>query len=178
MYIINIKDKELRALATLRYEEYNCGAVDDYSQVGGFLWSDTPEGCHFWRGVERESITEVNQTFENKVESNPFFCKTPKAKTVDEERKATPIFAGVLQYFPDAIKAVAQCSQAGNEQHHAGEPLHWDRSKSTDHAGSLTRHLMDIGTLDTDGIRHAAKVAWRALALLQTEIESDAKGKA
>ena len=34
---------------------------------------------------------------------------------------------------------------------------------------------MDVGTLDTDGVRHAAKVAWRALALLQIEIENEAK---
>jgi hypothetical protein len=30
---------------------------------------------------------------------------------------------------------------------------------------------MDVGTVDTDGVRHAAKVAWRALAGLQKEIE-------
>ena len=29
------------------------------------------------------------------------------------------------------------------------------------------------GTIDTDGIRHSAKVAWRALANLQKEIEKD-----
>lgn len=94
----------------------------------------------------------------------------------DKERKATPIFAGVLQYFPDAIKAVAQCSQAGNDQHYGkDEPLHWNKDVSNDNVGSLTRHLMDVGTLDTDGVRHSAKVAWRALALLQIEIENEAK---
>ena len=30
---------------------------------------------------------------------------------------------------------------------------------------------MERGTLDGDGVSHSAKVAWRALALLQTEIE-------
>jgi len=88
-----------------------------------------------------------------------------------EERKATPIFTGVLMYFPDAIKAVAQCSMAGNNQHHADKPLHWDRSKSGDELDALSRHLMDAGTFDDDGIRHSAKVAWRALANLQKELE-------
>lgn len=87
------------------------------------------------------------------------------------QRKATPVFMGVLNYFPLAICAVAECSRVGNEQHHPGTPLHWDKNKSTDHADSLVRHLMEAGTVDTDGIRHAAKVAWRALALLQTELE-------
>ena len=89
-------------------------------------------------------------------------------------RKAVPIFSGVLRYFPDAIAAVAACSQAGNDQHHPGEPLHWDRSKSTDDLDALTRHLVEAGTIDTDGIRHSAKVAWRALALLQRELDAAA----
>ncbi len=36
------------------------------------------------------------------------------------QRKAIPIASGVLGYFPDAIAAVAECSQKGNEQHHPG----------------------------------------------------------
>ena len=97
-------------------------------------------------------------------------------KTVAEVRKGRPVFSGVLRYFPDAILAVAEASQAGNDQHHPGKPLHWDRSKSMDHHDALTRHLMDAGTVDTDGIRHSAKVAWRALAALQTEIEKEHGG--
>lgn len=89
-------------------------------------------------------------------------------------RKDMPVFSGVLQYFPDAILEVSKVSKAGNDQHNPGQPLHWDRSKSTDEADALTRHLLDAGKLDTDGIRHTAKVAWRALALLQKELE-DAK---
>ena len=86
-------------------------------------------------------------------------------------RKATPITSGVLDYFPLALAEVARVSLAGNEQHHPGKPLHWDKTKSTDHADSLLRHLIDRGTMDSDGQRHSAKVAWRALALLQTELE-------
>jgi hypothetical protein len=91
--------------------------------------------------------------------------------TKAEERKATPVYSGVLMYFPDAINIVAQCSQAGNDQHHSDKPLHWDRAKSGDEKDALTRHLMEAGTIDDDGIRHSAKVAWRALANLQKELE-------
>jgi hypothetical protein len=90
-------------------------------------------------------------------------------------RKNVPLATGVLDYFPDALCAVAECSKAGNEQHNPGKPLHWDRSKSGDEADALLRHLVQRGTLDTDGIRHSAKVAWRALALLQKEIEASSK---
>lgn len=88
------------------------------------------------------------------------------------ERKQTPIATGVLDYFPDALAAVAQCSWVGNEQHNPGMPLHWDRAKSTDEADALIRHFVERGTVDKDGIRHSAKVAWRALALLQKELEA------
>lgn len=88
-----------------------------------------------------------------------------------KERKAIPITTGVLDYFPLAMIEVARCSKAGNDQHNPGQPLHWAKEKSTDHADCLVRHLIDRGTIDTDGILHSAKVAWRALALLQTELE-------
>lgn len=87
-------------------------------------------------------------------------------------RKAIPIASGFLDYFPDAIAAVAECSHVGNKQHNPGKPLFWDRSKSTDEADALIRHFMERGKIDTDGVRHSAKVAWRALALLQKEIEA------
>lgn len=89
-------------------------------------------------------------------------------------RKSLPVATGVIDYFPDALLAVAACSKAGNDQHNPGKPLFWDRSKSTDEADALIRHFMCRGTVDTDGIRHSAKVAWRALALLQKEIEAAA----
>jgi len=87
------------------------------------------------------------------------------------DRKKLPIASGVLDYFPDALLAVAAVSQSGNAQHIPGKPLQWDRSKSPDEANCLVRHLMNRGRLDTDGRRHSAKIAWRSLALLQKELE-------
>lgn len=92
------------------------------------------------------------------------------------DRKAHPVISGLLDYFPDACLAVANCSHVANEQHNPGQPMHWNRNKPTDHANCLGRHLIDRGTLDTDGVRHSAKVAWRALAMLQTEIEQEHGG--
>ena len=96
-------------------------------------------------------------------------------ETDKDKRKQIPIYSGVLKYFPDAIAEVAKCSYAGNQQHHPDKPLHWDRSKSTDELDALVRHLMEAGQTDTDGVRHSAKVAWRALAHLQKEIENENK---
>lgn len=95
-----------------------------------------------------------------------------------QERKDTPITSGVLDYFPLAIAAVAQCSKVGNDQHNPGQPLHWAKGKSTDHADCIARHLIDRHTNDTDGVRHVTKLAWRALALLQTVLEAERANKA
>ena len=95
-------------------------------------------------------------------------------KPIDKasERKATPVFSGVLKYFPNALKEVAKCSQAGNDQHHPDKPLHWDMDKSKDEYDALTRHLIDhtINPIDDDGTLHLAKVAWRALAGLERHL--------
>lgn len=88
------------------------------------------------------------------------------------DRKTVPLWSGLMQYFPDALVAVAHLSYVGNQQHNPGQPLHWAREKSTDQEDTLMRHLLERGTVDIDGIRHSAKVAWRALAMLQLEIEA------
>jgi hypothetical protein len=91
--------------------------------------------------------------------------------TEAKARKAVPIFSGCIRYFPDALAAVARLSRIGNDQHNPGQPLHWDRSKSTDELDALMRHLVDCGTVDSDGVLHDTKVAWRALANLQKRLE-------
>lgn len=88
-------------------------------------------------------------------------------------RKQFPVASGCMDYFPDAIAAVSHLSYKGNEQHNPGQPLHWARGKSADEADTLMRHFLQRGTLDSDGIRHSVKVAWRALAMLQKEIEEE-----
>lgn len=103
------------------------------------------------------------------------YCAEPSLTTNAVARKNTPIFSGCFRYFPRALAAVAVLSQVGNEQHNPGSPLHWDRSKSGDEWDALARHLLEVGTVDSDGIRHAAKVAWRALAGLEKELEAAAE---
>ena len=49
--------------------------------------------------------------------------------------------------------------------------LYTGTETNKDELDALSRHLIDAGTFDTDGIRHSAKVAWRALANLQKELE-------
>lgn len=119
--------------------------------------------------------TEIISTIEKQRLRGPSGAPT-RATTLPtgaKERKNFPVASGVLDYFPDALVALAQISKAGNDQHNPGLPLRWDRSKSGDEADTCMRHFLQRGTLDTDGMRHTAKAAWRMLALLQKEIEAE-----
>lgn len=89
-----------------------------------------------------------------------------------QARKHIPLATGFVDYFPSAIVAVAALSAKGNDQHNPGAALHWDRSKSGDEADALFRHFLQRGTVDSDGVLHSTKVAWRALAMLQKELEA------
>jgi dATP/dGTP diphosphohydrolase len=89
------------------------------------------------------------------------------------ERKQFPVASGVMDYFPAALVAISELSRIGNDQHNPGEPLHWARGKSTDEADTMIRHFLERGSRDADGVRHSVKMAWRALALLQKELEAE-----
>lgn len=80
---------------------------------------------------------------------------------------------GLLDYFPNALAEVSKVSKIGNDQHNPGQPMHWARDKSTDHANKIMRHLVDRGLRDGRGVRHSARLAWRALAMLQAELEAE-----
>ena len=91
-------------------------------------------------------------------------------------RKQVPIASGFCDYFPDAMAAIAELSWLGNDKHNPGEPLHWSKEKSNDHADCLMRHFLQRGYWDhsTDNpVRHSAEMVWRALAILQLEIEAE-----
>ena len=119
----------------------------------------------------REKFEEIEQEAEERAAR---FFKADLESKKKEERKKTPVYSGVLKYFPDALKEVSKCSQAGNDQHHAEKHLHWDKEKSNDNEDALVRHLIDHSKepLDDDGVLHLAKVAWRSLAALQIYLES------
>lgn len=94
----------------------------------------------------------------------------PVLPTDAAARNAIPMCTGVLDYFALALAEIAKLSKVANEQHNPGQPMHWAVGKSTDHADKILKHLTDRGLLDTDGMRHSAKVAWRALAMLTEEL--------
>lgn len=91
-----------------------------------------------------------------------------KYKSESQQRKETPIWSGLLQYFPLACEAVARLSFKANEKHNPGELMHWAREKSKDHEDCIIRHSMNPAEIDPEfGELHAVARAWRAMAALE-----------
>ena len=164
---MNIREKQLEMLESAEHERRlrtiaqngNSGLNYEQDMLSGF--NKSAEQLEAIREEERRGVQDIDVVYE-------VIKPTDKAA----ERKSTPVFSGVLKYFPNALKEVAKCSQAGNDQHHPDKPLHWDMDKSKDEYDALTRHLIDhtINPVDDDGTLHLAKVAWRALAGLERHL--------
>ena len=135
----------------------------------------TPQACFCCQSDQMVNAPPVTQS--------PVLLPTLAAiwvlPTDSAERKRVPLWSGLFRYFPDALVAVARLSWKGNEKHNAGQPLHWSRDKSNDHADCLLRHQMDCGSTEVDadtGELHEVEVAWRALAQLQLALERQRQG--
>jgi hypothetical protein len=156
------------ALAVLPGWRQSTGAK---AEVGLARWKHIP--VYSWPDmVEIPRDEQVESSGKDPITSHKEEVNQSPTLSDAEDRKRTPIASGVLDYFPKAIAALARCSYVGNEQHNAGQPLHWAREKSSDHADCLIRHFMERGIVDTDGVRHSTKCAWRSLALLELELEA------
>ena len=150
---------------------YAVYAENGYICTNGHVWGH-PDFASYECCKKKDEV--INGLAERTAAQSEILSRrAEKKQATATERKTMPIGTGVLDYFPDALLAVAHCSYMGNEQHNPGMPLHWDRSKSTDEADAMIRHFLDRGTVDEDGVRHSAKMAWRALAILQKEIENE-----
>ena len=93
-----------------------------------------------------------------------------------EARKATPVYSGVISYFPLALKEISKASYEGQRQHNPDKPLAWDRSKSGDELDAMMRHLLDHASgdlFDDCGTRHIVKCGWRILAFIQKTMENE-----
>ena len=161
---MNIREKQIEMLESAEHERRmaiiaqngNSGLNYEQDMLSGF--NKSAEQLEAIREEERRGVQDIDIVYEE---------VKPTDKAAD--RKATPVFSGVLKYFPNALKEVSKCSKAGNDQHHPDKPLHWDMDKSKDEYDALTRHLIDhtINPIDDDGMLHLTKVAWRALAGLE-----------
>lgn len=107
----------------------------------------------------------------------------------DAGRKALPIFAMIVGYFPNALREVTRVCVANNVRYspdRAPTDIVWNRGKSKDQFGSLFRHMLErkvdghvfetvseevAKVIGRPNVYILAEAAWRALAMLEEEIE-------
>ena len=139
-------------------------------------------GCRYGDTTDNETKCDCTSGWGHRA--NPPIVSPPSSDEIEgirpalptdpADRKQIPLCTGVLDYFPKALCEVAKVSRAGNLQHNGPDaPLHWARGKSNDQADTIMRHLAERGSIDVDGQRHSAKLAWRSLALLELELEAE-----
>ena len=131
------------------------------------------------RGYSFDEVRDLDEYYDRVVLGGNVTVKTRIENDTEPDkaadRKATPVYSGVLKYFPNALKEVSKCSLAGQKQHNQGDELYWDKSKSFDNEDALVRHLIDhsVNPMDDDNVLHLAKCAWRALAALEIYLENE-----
>ncbi len=90
--------------------------------------------------------------------------------------KKDRITTGAVDYFPNALAAIGRWSTYNNTKYPPAVPSkdgspRWSFDVSTDHADAIGSHLAQRGTTDEEtGFSHSVPLAWRALALLESEL--------
>ncbi|SRR5258708_37439077 len=108
-----------------------------------------------------------------RIESDPTGrdSHTPGAKL---DAGKVPILQGALEYFPNALREVAQVSYVGAKKY---TWKGWETVPDgiNRYGNALARHLLATELYDVDtGCLHAAQVAWNALARLELILREQA----
>jgi len=153
---------------------------EEYERVADLFCRYGFDGAMYWAFLKRGHLPEIKanaaavEAVKAREEARQAKIAARKATlpTDSTARKSTPLASGCFAYFPAALAGVARLSQAGNDKHNPGEPLHHARDKSPDHADALARHLFDLLDARARGdktaiVLEADAIAWRALALSQ-----------
>lgn len=124
--------------------------------------------------IAQQVLTSTEQPHSSTVESDPTgrSSHTPGAKL---DAGKVPILQGALEYFPNALREVAQVSYVGAKKYT------WKGWESVPdginrYGNALARHLLATELYDADtGCLHAAQVAWNALARLELILREQAE---
>lgn len=106
------------------------------------------------------------------------YGKDPHQSGAKLDLGKSPVYRGLFSYFPRACMAVAEVSEAGANKYTwkgwVDVPDGINR-----YSDAIGRHICKEeieGPIDADyGLRHAAHLAWNALAVLELKILADEK---
>ena len=173
-------DQNAKRLLQAKINETTQGVKTMYSKEHLDLLEENDRMHHC--GIPRDAQDQIDaafdrglaQAFANPAHASVRLSDEPMTLPNDSNaRKDMPIGTGVIDYFPRALAEISKLSKAGNDKHNPGQPLHWSKEKSTDHANCIIRHFIDRGKIDPDSnLLHDVGLAWRALANLEVTLEA------
>lgn len=100
---------------------------------------------------------------------------TPGAKKFDDGK--APIFKGVLNYFPNALEAVARVSEFGFNKYGAWGGWRHVENGYDRYTEALNRHNLAQGYDQDSKLLHIAHRAWNALATLELALTIGVDGE-
>jgi len=106
--------------------------------------------------------------------------KAPNTDGVKLDAGKSPVFRGLIDYFPRACLAVAEVSECGARKY---KWKGWQAvpDGETRYQDALVRHICKEsieGPIDKDfGLLHSAHVAWNALAVLELKLRATHENK-
>lgn len=112
------------------------------------------------------------------VQSPLSLQKDPNGKNPHEpgaklDAGKSPIFQGLMDYFPRACLAVAEVSEAGAKKY-AWKGWETVPDGYNRYSNAMVRHIVNEtieGKYDPEGFLHAAQVAWNAMARLELQLK-------
>lgn len=123
--------------------------------------------------VEYDRFASTYETL-NREEKDPH-GKTSKEPGSKLDAGKSPVYQGLLDYFPRACKAVADVSARGAAKY-AWKGWETVPDGQNRYRNALGRHIVDEaiqGDYDPDGFLHAAQIAWNAMAALELKLKED-----
>lgn len=105
--------------------------------------------------------------------------KSPKQPGAKLDAGKSPVWQGLLDYFPMACKAVADVSEGGAIKY-AWKGWQDVPDGISRYRNAQARHILDEsieGLYDPDGFRHLAQNAWNALAALELTLRKEKESK-
>lgn len=152
-----------------------------------------PSGICACGMIMRAPKTEIEQRADEVLrEIDPMrsYTEAMEKKSIENLKEAgrkydgdkSPVFQGLFQYFPRALKAVADISKYGAGKYNVPyRDKNWERVDDAvnRYGDALSRHILDHfidGHHDPEStLRHFAHVAWNALAVLEMMIREGGK---
>lgn len=123
-------------------------------------------------------MANLNQYIKYPFSSDKYLTEkvySPNKSGVKFDADKSPVWQGLVDYFPRAMEAVAEVSHQGARKY-AWKGWETVPDGINRYRNALVRHLTGEakdGKYDSEGFRHLAQIAWNAFAALELTLREE-----